>query len=506
MNLADFYREAAIEPVPPWAGNVRLVHPYTKEEISPRDYQITGVHHAVNSDNQRFGLYDTMGSGKSLVSYLYIAWHAGMGNKVLAVMPPKLLKQYKDNFYAMLEGIPVWMEIYHGAPKIHLSLRDRWKLDAPAVVLTSPEMFRKDWEFFRSLGFLVLVQDEATWMSNPDNKISKCVEKFCEPLGSRASLAMTGTPARSCLTNLYGFIEHTSPGRYSGRAHFNRLHVQWATFRKPIQTKSGRSFTREIKKVNGYKNMDTLFDSLFLHGRRVEVPPPTETEILYKEVELGEEHYARYKKMVEERLLIFDDDTMLDLTTANSIRHICSRAVMDPSLIRLEGVSALLETVQEMVEEVVERDSKVIISAYYQDTVERLVAAFSNHKAVALYGKVAGAKAVQAKEKFLTDPACKVLVLNYESGGVGLDGLQNVCYTMIAAEPTSITGDFDQTVARLARSGQQEGVRVFNMIASGTIYKRIITDRLKRKTAIERVVKQADFVSKEDLRAELLGE
>ena len=129
MNLKEIYKEAAVLDAPEFAEHVEVVHPYTGESIKPKDYQLTGLWEALSQDNHRFGLYDTMGSGKSLISYLYAVYHAGRGNQVLVVMPPKLMKQYRSNLFGMFKGLEgkVRCEIFHGTPKKREELKQAWQ-------------------------------------------------------------------------------------------------------------------------------------------------------------------------------------------------------------------------------------------------------------------------------------------------------------------------------------------------------------------------------------------
>ena len=206
-TLQQIFDDARLNDTIPWAQNVQVVHPYTGEELEVRDYQITGLHEALASSNNRFGIYDTMGAGKSLVAYLYIAYHAGLGNKVLVVMPPKLLEQFKKNFYGCLKGIPVWMDTYYGNPEEREQQREKFKVDCPQVVCTSPEFFKQDWLKFHYWDFNVIVQDEAKWMSNPDTQMFEATDHFMGGLSRftpvlmsliRAPLIPTSRPRIPC--------------------------------------------------------------------------------------------------------------------------------------------------------------------------------------------------------------------------------------------------------------------------------------------------------------------
>ena len=98
------------------------------------------------------------------------------------------------------------------------------------------------------------------------------------------------------------------------------------------------------------------------------------------------------------------------------------------------------------------------------------------------------------------------MIVNYESGGVGVDGLQLVCNRGISVEPTGIVGDFQQTVKRLARPGQTKPVTIHVLMPAGTIYVRVIKDRMKSAKGIHSVVSRDKPMTRLELQAELLGE
>lgn len=509
-NLAAIYRSIGLTEYPAWAEEVNLVHQYTGEPLVPRPAQLEGVRLALASDNHRFGLYDEAGGGKSLISYLYIAWYAGMGNKVLVLMPPKLLRQYHENFVRIFQGLNGRISISRlDMPGEEAKCRemDRWEREGqPDVVLMSFDVFRDRHRVISLVAdFDVVVGDEVRWMSNPENAISQAVLDLMGEEGEKAALMMNGTPARNNLLNLYGYIQFTSPGSYRNRQHYERRHVVYDKFFMDVTGRDGQIRKREVQKIVGYRNLKELYENLYRRGRRITVDQ-AEPEIVLYEFSLSDRHMELYRELVDSKLLIFDDNTVLDITEASRVRHTCMTAVIDPSILKLKGESEVIKTVKEMLDEHdFEQNGKVLLTAYYQHSVELLMSALKEYNPAVLYGKVQGAAAEKQKQRFLQDPECKVMIINYESGGVGVDGLQNVCWTGIAVEPTSVPGDFQQTIKRLARPGQTRPVKFTCLVVTGTIYRRVTVDRMKKAQAIHEVVDRDSLVSALELRNELLG-
>ena len=509
MRLTDALQLVGYDSYPDWAEEIEIVHPYTQKPMTLRQEQLDCINQALTSDNHRLGVYSTMGTSTSVISYVYLPVMAMLGNRCLVIMPPKLLRQYERNLYLTMKGLKgrVSTGIYHGTPKKKSQLAGAWYLHgAPDIILTGFVQFREEGMLFRDMiPCDVLVGDEVKWLADPTNQISCVLDAFMGEEGEKAALMMNGTPARTNLLNLYGFIHFISPGIYRNRDQFERIHVLYDSFMTKVRSKSGAMKQRRVYKISGYRNTELLYQNLYHRGRRDVLEDLSAPNVVMTEFDLDDKHHNLYKKLVTEKLLEFDDNTLLDLSEANGLRHLAMRAVSQTDMLRLDKPSQVVETVKEMLEELTP-DTKVILGAYYQSTVELLAAELAEYQPAVLYGKVSSAQAEVAKQRFLTDDNCKVAVLNYESGGVGIDGFQNVSNVAISVEPTSIPGDFDQWVARISRPGQIQPVSVFCLKPAGTIYSSTIRDRVRASEDISSVVDRERRISVSELRKELLDE
>lgn len=509
-SLKDYYDEAGVLEQPEWAAQIPILHPFTGEEMKPRWAQITGLELAFNQPNQRVGIFDDMGAGKSLISHAFAIWHAWAGNGVVATMPPILMPQWQRNLFRTFRGVGkhISAEIYQGTPKQRDKLVARWYADKkPDIVLSSYDMFRDEGAvlFGAMLQYGVLVADECRVMGNPDNKTYAAVEQFMGPNGEKAAMLMNGTPARTTLVDLFGYINFLTPGTYGNRKHFDKEHVRYKKISVQYRRKSGKIAKREQQIIDTFRNTEQLFRNLYKQARRIEKREALEMgtcDVIVRDVLLTGEHQRRYRQMVEERLLMFDDDSMIDLTNSAAVRHVCMRAIIDPSEMQVKGDSNVVLGADQILDELDLTKTKVFICAHYRTTVELLAARYAKYKPAIVYG---GNKNDQEKDRFINDPNCRLMIANYVSGGVGLDGLQNVCHTGIAVEPTTIPGDFAQAVGRLDRPGQVEPVTFYVMNVPGTVYRKSITDMTNRSDAIAGVVSRDKPMSKMELRYELLG-
>lgn len=95
----------------------------------------------------------------------------------------------------------------------------------------------------------------------------------------------------------------------------------------------------------------------------------------------------------------------------------------------------------------------------------------SGYNAVAVFGET---KDRQAQiDRFVSDPTCKVIILQIQAASAGIDGLQDVCRDILFVEMPYRATTFRQAVARLHRDGQKEGVNCRVAIAERTLQVRL---------------------------------
>jgi SNF2 family DNA or RNA helicase len=103
--------------------------------------------------------------------------------------------------------------------------------------------------------------------------------------------------------------------------------------------------------------------------------------------------------------------------------------------------------------------------------------------------------------KFINDPTCKIIIANPRSGGVGVDGFQDVSSHVVFAEVCPFPGVFQQSIDRLHRTGQQaESVNVYILVPSGTISVKLRNDLVKKDYQQELAVRD-----KRAVLTELMG-
>jgi SNF2 family DNA or RNA helicase len=155
----------------------------------------------------------------------------------------------------------------------------------------------------------------------------------------------------------------------------------------------------------------------------------------------------------------------------------------DPDGVRVERVisTAKQEALQEILEEV-DPQKKVVVFCRFRSDIERarFACADAEREAFRLMG---GRNELEDWKK--AGPGA-VLISQIQAGGVGISMVEasvGVYYSMGFS-----LGDYEQSLARLHRPGQEAKVQYFHLVASGTIDEKVYQVLRKRKDLVESVL------------------
>lgn len=458
-TLGQYYRDAGLNLPAPWVDEIVL-------EDSPRPHQIRGLTKC--AQYERYGLYYDQGTGKTLISQAWAVWNVAVGQKVVVITRPTLTTQYREEFEAWFKGIDRYLTtlVYRGTQKQRALLLEQIEREPPDILIMGYEIFRD--EMFlacRRLGYTLLICDEATKCAGPDSQTHAAVHGFLGEEGEKMLLLMTGTPARTNLVNLYGYIALTYPRRYGSLAAFYAQHVDT----REVKVRLPNDRSRKVEIITGYRNLDDLKAVFYARGDRVtkeECVSLPSRQLVPVKIELDPAHLRLYKRLCDERVIEVEGQVVEAQYSAKE-RQLKTQMLYDSTKYGLpEKKNKVFEAVQDLVEGVNPDENKVLVFAYYNRTVELLQDRFKQYKPAVVYGKSPNTDREIAR--FKTDPECRVMVANIESGGVGLN-LQDVCAYAVFAEVTAIPGDIAQAMDRIYRMGQRRKVTVYFVIPQGTV-------------------------------------
>ena len=203
--------------------------------------------------------------------------------------------------------------------------------------------------------------------------------------------------------------------------------------------------------------------------RLEDIKPRTQPSIDPWAYKLAPAHQRLYDQLAEEQLLQIEE-TGQEITalTASGLFVKCQQIVLNPEHFGLEGERAAgLDLVEGWLDEL--GDEKLIVVAYYQMTNVMLYKQLAAYNPALTYGGHTFRQNQENITKFINDPACRVMVMQPEAGGVGVDGLQRVCHSILFLEYSSVQRHFVQALARVDRTGQKSNVQCRIAVAERTV-------------------------------------
>ena len=430
-----------------------------------RPYQIKEVNDLCVFD--RSGNYAEPGTGKTTMStHQALHWNISQpGHQWLIVMPPILLLQWELWLASVKHkrtGKAPTTTVYCGTPKVRKALPL-----SSEFILMSYGILKNDFDYLygyfdrKGLG---VIADEATAVKNQESQTHKAVALMSE---GRPLQLLTGTPVNKP-GDSYAYIKLIAPGIYRNRRHFDRIHVLEKD---------------EYDNTVSWQNLDLMAQNMRVQTSRIlrrevrkELPPVIYTPKQYR---LDPAHLALYRRIAEERLVEFADGREIDAISAQALRSALQQIIVnwgefanDPGC-----KPGALEIIEETLEEI--GDKKLVVVANFRRTNRYLHEALAKYKAVAIYGDISPNGKQAALRSFITDPSCRVILVQPESAGYGIDGLQHVASDMLFVEAPTTPTPFQQVVARLDRDGQLDVVHVRVAIAQGTVQVGMFNNLLK---------------------------
>lgn len=436
----------------------------------------------------RCGLYLPVGAGKTVVSTL-VALYAGlhdMIDQIIVLCPPILLRQWA-NWMETFKPQGLECLLYKGTP----AKRKELPLGKPDVIITTPGMFKNDFErFMGTFGDrkVYLIVDEATCVRQVGTLTHKAVRDFMET-GQKMLSLLTGTTI-SAPYQAYGYIKLINPTIYRDYRHFTLCHI---------------TALDKYKTPCTYQHLDILEKNMKIQTVRreaadiMDLPEVNYVPVVY---DLEPAHMRLYNKVVEEMLVTLPDGTILDGLTPQRMRMTAQRVILMPCEFGGEKIKpAGFELIDVMADEL--GRGKFIIYSNFQSSNE---AVFDYCEAAGLnpvivYGgdRSSASKNLASLARFKEDPSCQVMAGNPGSCGVGVDGLQDICHAVLFLElPTP--ANFLQAVGRIERQGQKTNCVVKIGVANRTIQVDMQRNSLKKEDLAQRVVP-----TKATLRRALMG-
>lgn len=455
-----------------------LDSPITLEgDYEPRSYQIEDFELAKRLKVS--GNWSEVGTGKSLVSYLYVAWHIQQGRKVIVAMPASLTTQYVLGLLDTLEAMTPYVGFLTGnKKKREKALAEYEKLGWPDVIVCGFGQFVMYQNLFNEKGFSVLVVDEAHVLCTLTNKMYVAVagairrKRWC-------ALIMTATPHLSELAKAYGIISLTNPDAYLDFNHFETEHIDYLS----IDTGN-----RAVAIIDNYRAVDLINKNLMTNAvrrRRSEVLSLADPTIINHHISLDEKHEAAVMRVLDAWLLNMTPEKVEYLENPQKARMVALSAIANPEKFT-DGIACdwedepmqNLRSIQEQL------DSKLVVFCYFRDTINKLAKEFAHLNPAIIMG---GADNAAQSEKFKNDPTCRIVFAQYKPGGAGHNWQKASCY-VVFYEPIADVAMLNQAIGRVDRSGQELPVVVWFFVYNLQITKKLVKKAGERAQLLQQAL------------------
>jgi SNF2 family DNA or RNA helicase len=340
-------------------------------------------------------------------------------------------------------------------------------------VLTTYGTMRLDAGRLAEVPWGLVVADEAQHVKNPYSATARELRS----IGSRARVALTGTPVENNLSELWAILDWTTPGLLGRLGSFRTRYAQ--------AVESGHD-------PAAAERLSRLVSPFLLRRRKSdpgiapELPPKTETD---RVVSLTREQAALYEAVVRETLAeIAGADSMarrgLIVKLLTGLKQICNHPAqfLKEDRPRIEGRSGKLELLDELLDTMLAEEQSVLVFTQYVQ-MGRLVERHLAGRGVPsqfLHGGTSVAEREAMVRRF-QDGEVPVFLLSLKAAGTGLNltRAEHVVHYDRWWNPAVEA----QATDRAYRIGQTRPVQVHRLIAEGTIEDRI-AEMLSRKSAL----------------------
>ena len=325
----------------------------------------------------------------------------------------------------------------------------------------------------------LLILDEAHYLKTVDSRRTRAVfgggaERAFEPLASRAGavLPLTGTPlpnrpreaytlARGlCWDAIDWLSEEGFKQRFNPSRKVERLNTTTGKMSVFIDERSGRHSELQNRLRANFMTRHLKRDVM----TQLKLP-------VYDLIQL--EETGGIKEALKAESLLDIDPENLEGADAEIMGEIAT-------VRRMMGI-AMAPQVATYIDMLLEGgEEKLVLFAWHIEVLDILMERLHKHNPVRVDGSTGSARKQQRVDIFREDPRCQIIMGNVLSLGTGTDGLQEVAWHALIAEPDWVPGNNIQCFDRLDRGGQSAAVQGDIFVVAGSIAERVLASALRK--------------------------
>jgi len=284
----------------------------------------------------------------------------------------------------------------------------------------------------------MIISDEVQAISNPKAKRTKAWKMLCK--SAPHHVALSGTPFTTYPIQFFSILHELAP------TVFPNYHKFCYRYGAPKYTNFGVKFTG----ASNTEELKKLSQPYFIRRTKAEVLrelPAKDVEAVYLEPSQVTKSTEQFIKELEEKV-----KAKLPLN-------------IDTLYLYHDKRENVLRYIKDFLEDT---DKKLIVFAWHKFVVDDLAQELLNHGALKYYGGMSDNERENTISAFKSQHS-RVLVANMAAGGVGIDGLQEVCETAFFVEIYGSIATHAQAEDRLHRIGQNNSVSIKYLIAQDSV-------------------------------------
>ena len=431
-----------------------LQYPITHLKLQPYDYQRKGIQYMV--EHKRCFNGDDMGLGKTFQSIAAVSIARAYPCLVIAPATMKvtwqrefqrfigkqamiLSNENRDSWHRHMETgtCNIFITNYESVKKYFVS-RVRGRTTVKNIVLDK-----------RAAMFKSVIIDESHRCCNDTALWSIYIEAICA--NKEYIWLLTGTPL---VTSNEDFIQQLKIMRriddFGGVARFRERYCQGPD-----------------KSSNLYELHYRLWESCYFRRDKAialkDLPEKTRQYLTVdianrKEYEFAENDLIRY---------LIEYESASDAKLKSAAR---ATAMVQINHLRQISAKGKMNEAKQFIHDVIDGGDKLIVFAFHKSVMKEIMDSFPG--CVSVTGSDSQEKKQEAIDKFQNNPDCKLIALNYKSGGVGIT--LTAASRILFIEFPWTASDCEQAECRAHRNGQKNAVNCYYLLARNTIDERIL--------------------------------
>lgn len=351
------------------------------------------------SEHTSFLLADDMGMGKTVTAIGAMQWH-GRG---VVFCPASVGQQWIDKIEEFT-NIPCHLAQTSKAEWVPFYDSENYILVVPYSRLWNNECEGEWWEYIQGLKADIAIMDEIHELGNGQNTMrGQAVMRAIKNIPRR--IGLSGTPIRKSIKDLYNIFQYIDPEILGQRSTFE---ITW----------------NNVAEVSAF---------------------------LTDECRMLRREFSDYGEQLPKIIDYFEEVEW---------RH-CN-VPEDDSVARLRGITAVAKAIAviDRVEKALETEEKVVLFAHSRSAISVYQSYLDAAKVK--YSMFTGSETSRVKEsekkKFISGKS-RVMIMAIQAGA-GVDGLQDVCNTVIFGELDWCYSQVIQCIKRIHRKGQSKPCKV----------------------------------------------